>query len=72
MTNVSVEQLKEDYSRELAAYTRRQWDAVRPSQQKKDSEDGSGASSASITPDELAHVRTSGKQAPPSHTAHGE
>lgn len=44
MANLTIEEQKETYARELAAYTLRQWNAVRKSTQK-DGEDPSSSTS---------------------------
>ena len=65
VTTMDIEELKATYSRELAAYTQRQWNAVK-TPHKKDSQDSS-TSTASAGSDELESVRKSDKPRPRSY-----
>lgn len=65
VTTIDIEELKATYSRELAAYTQRQWNAVKMPH-KKDSQDSS-TSTTSAGSDELESVRKSDKPRPRSY-----
>jgi len=64
MANLTIEEQKETYARELAAYTFRQWNAVRKSLDgtQKDGEDPS--SSTSVTSNEYDNLPTDGNSKP--------